>query len=222
MDPLAPPEPESLEQTGLPESLVEHLILKILYFRGELYGQDLSDRHWPALQRHPGPGGIAQTAPSRANQKIPRRGQRGISVRAHRSRPRPRPGAPRIQPVFRTRARPAPSVRQHGAPATPARGLAYQRSLGQSFQGHGPDREHPAPDRARHQRRQLSPAPRQARRRQNLPHRISRQPRHRPHLPALCHRVPGQHCPALRSHLPPARGCRPGALRLNRLHRALL
>jgi hypothetical protein len=43
MDPLAPPEPESLEQTGLAESVVEHLILKILYFRGELYGQDLSD-----------------------------------------------------------------------------------------------------------------------------------------------------------------------------------
>src|SRR5271157_894392 len=38
----APPEPESLEQTGLPESMVEHLILKILYFRGELFGQDLS------------------------------------------------------------------------------------------------------------------------------------------------------------------------------------
>src|SRR5579883_1523881 len=42
-DPLAPPEPESLEQTGLAESVLEHLILKILYFRGELYGQDLSN-----------------------------------------------------------------------------------------------------------------------------------------------------------------------------------
>jgi hypothetical protein len=39
---IAPLEPGSLEGTGLPESLVEHLILKILYFRGELYGQDLS------------------------------------------------------------------------------------------------------------------------------------------------------------------------------------
>ena len=37
-----PLEPESLEETGLPESLVEQLILKILYFRGELFGQDLS------------------------------------------------------------------------------------------------------------------------------------------------------------------------------------
>jgi len=37
-----PPEPESLEQTGLPESLVEQLILKLLYFRGDLFGQDLS------------------------------------------------------------------------------------------------------------------------------------------------------------------------------------
>src|SRR5580658_9825668 len=37
----APAEPESLDQTGLGATLVEHLILKILYFRGELYGQDL-------------------------------------------------------------------------------------------------------------------------------------------------------------------------------------
>jgi len=36
------PEPESLEQTGLTESLIEQLIVKILYFRGDLYGQDLS------------------------------------------------------------------------------------------------------------------------------------------------------------------------------------
>ncbi|HWC97372.1 MAG TPA: hypothetical protein VG456_11495 [Candidatus Sulfopaludibacter sp.] len=39
---FAPPEPESLQQTGLPESLIEQLIVKILYFRGDLYGQDLS------------------------------------------------------------------------------------------------------------------------------------------------------------------------------------
>ena len=37
----APAEPESLEQTGLGATLLEHLIIKILYFRGELYGQDL-------------------------------------------------------------------------------------------------------------------------------------------------------------------------------------
>ena len=37
-----PREPESLEQTGLAPTTVEHLILKILYFSGELYGQDLS------------------------------------------------------------------------------------------------------------------------------------------------------------------------------------
>src|SRR5947209_19380283 len=40
---VPPPEPESVEQTGLPETALEHLILKILYFRGELYGQDLSN-----------------------------------------------------------------------------------------------------------------------------------------------------------------------------------
>src|ERR1700690_1608380 len=39
---IAPPEPGSLQETGLAESLVEHIILKILYFRGELYGQELS------------------------------------------------------------------------------------------------------------------------------------------------------------------------------------
>ena len=37
-----PREPECLEQAGLPESLVEQLIFKILYFRGDMYGQDLS------------------------------------------------------------------------------------------------------------------------------------------------------------------------------------
>ncbi len=39
---IGPLEPETLEQTGLPETTIEHLILKILYFRGELYGQELS------------------------------------------------------------------------------------------------------------------------------------------------------------------------------------
>jgi len=38
-----PREPESIEETGLGETTIEHLILKILYFRGELYGQDLSN-----------------------------------------------------------------------------------------------------------------------------------------------------------------------------------
>jgi hypothetical protein len=41
-EPLAPPEPESVEQTGLAESTLEQLVFKILYFRGDLYGQDLS------------------------------------------------------------------------------------------------------------------------------------------------------------------------------------
>jgi hypothetical protein len=39
---IAPPLPQSVEQTGLPESVIEQLLLKILYFRGDLYGQDLS------------------------------------------------------------------------------------------------------------------------------------------------------------------------------------
>jgi predicted ATPase with chaperone activity len=40
--PFAPKEPETLVETGLPASAVESLILKILYYRGDLYGQDLS------------------------------------------------------------------------------------------------------------------------------------------------------------------------------------
>ena len=40
--PFAPKEPETLAETGLPASTVESLILKILYYRGDLYGQDLS------------------------------------------------------------------------------------------------------------------------------------------------------------------------------------
>jgi hypothetical protein len=39
---FAPKEPETLAETGLPASTVESLILKIIYFRGDLYGQDLS------------------------------------------------------------------------------------------------------------------------------------------------------------------------------------
>jgi hypothetical protein len=40
--PFAPKEPASLEETGLPESAIEQLILKILYYRGDLYGHHLS------------------------------------------------------------------------------------------------------------------------------------------------------------------------------------
>jgi predicted ATPase with chaperone activity len=39
---LSPREPGSLEDTGLAESVVERLILNILYSQGDLYGQDLS------------------------------------------------------------------------------------------------------------------------------------------------------------------------------------
>jgi len=39
----APPEPATIEESGLSESVIEHLILKFLYFRGEMYGKDLSD-----------------------------------------------------------------------------------------------------------------------------------------------------------------------------------
>jgi hypothetical protein len=38
----APEEPQSIAEAGLAESLIESLVLKALYFRGELYGRDLS------------------------------------------------------------------------------------------------------------------------------------------------------------------------------------
>jgi predicted ATPase with chaperone activity len=41
-EPQLPREPASLEDTGLAESTLERLILNTLYFRGDLYGQDLS------------------------------------------------------------------------------------------------------------------------------------------------------------------------------------
>jgi DNA-binding MarR family transcriptional regulator len=39
---VVPPVPESIEEIGIPSSMVEHLILKYLYFRGELVGRDIS------------------------------------------------------------------------------------------------------------------------------------------------------------------------------------
>ena len=41
-DAIVPPVPETLDETGLPGSMIEHLILKLLYSRGELTGRDLS------------------------------------------------------------------------------------------------------------------------------------------------------------------------------------
>ena len=39
---IVPPVPESIEETGITASLVEQLILKYLYFRGELVGRDIA------------------------------------------------------------------------------------------------------------------------------------------------------------------------------------
>jgi hypothetical protein len=41
-EPTTPPVPETLEDAGLPGSMLEQLILKMLYARGELLGRDLS------------------------------------------------------------------------------------------------------------------------------------------------------------------------------------
>ena len=40
---IAPPVPESLEDSGIPATIVEHLVLKYLYFRGELVGRDIAN-----------------------------------------------------------------------------------------------------------------------------------------------------------------------------------
>ena len=40
-DLVVPPVPEGIADTGVPGSLIEQLIIKILYFRGELLGRDL-------------------------------------------------------------------------------------------------------------------------------------------------------------------------------------
>jgi predicted ATPase with chaperone activity len=39
---IVPPVPESLEELGIPQAIVEQLILKYLYFRGELMGRDIA------------------------------------------------------------------------------------------------------------------------------------------------------------------------------------
>src|SRR5580704_11541453 len=41
-DAITPPVPESIEETGIPPAIIEHLILKYLYFRGELLGREIS------------------------------------------------------------------------------------------------------------------------------------------------------------------------------------
>lgn len=38
---VVPPVPESIADTGIPPAIIEHLILKYLYFRGELLGRDI-------------------------------------------------------------------------------------------------------------------------------------------------------------------------------------
>ncbi len=41
-DAITPPVPESIEDTGIPATMIEQLILKLLYFRGELMGRELA------------------------------------------------------------------------------------------------------------------------------------------------------------------------------------
>src|SRR5215471_9672415 len=41
-DPFVPPVPETIDETGLPASHLEQLIVKILYFQGDTVGRELS------------------------------------------------------------------------------------------------------------------------------------------------------------------------------------
>lgn len=40
--PVVPPIPDSIEEAGIPASIIEHLVLKYLYFRGEMVGRDIA------------------------------------------------------------------------------------------------------------------------------------------------------------------------------------
>ncbi len=42
-DPIVPPVPESIADTGIPQAIIEQLVLKYLYFRGELVGRDIGN-----------------------------------------------------------------------------------------------------------------------------------------------------------------------------------
>ncbi len=41
-DAIVPPVPESIEETGIPPAIIEHLVLKYLYFRGEMLGREIA------------------------------------------------------------------------------------------------------------------------------------------------------------------------------------
>jgi hypothetical protein len=47
---FVPPAPQDMAETGLAESLVEDLILKTIYARGEIVGRDLAAAVWAAVQ----------------------------------------------------------------------------------------------------------------------------------------------------------------------------
>ncbi|HYK18534.1 MAG TPA: hypothetical protein VEV37_10960, partial [Bryobacteraceae bacterium] len=40
---IVPPIPETVDESGIPASILEHLMLKLLYTRGEMLGRDLSE-----------------------------------------------------------------------------------------------------------------------------------------------------------------------------------
>lgn len=41
-EPILPPVPETIEHTGIPQGMIEQLILKALYYKGEVIGRDLA------------------------------------------------------------------------------------------------------------------------------------------------------------------------------------
>ena len=96
---VTPREPESLEETGLAESTVEQPILSILYFRGELYGQDLSTAiglRFSVIQD------IVESLKLRHHLHMKRSmgmGNVGSGARSHRIGPRPRARISGVQSI---------------------------------------------------------------------------------------------------------------------------
>ena len=71
-----PPPPQGLAETGLSTSVIEQLILKFLYFRGELMSSDLSRGHRLDVQLHQRDDRRIQVSTADSGKKVTR-------IRAH-------------------------------------------------------------------------------------------------------------------------------------------
>ena len=177
-----PVAPSTLDETGLPESLIEQLLLKILYFRGELYGQDLSTAiglrfsviqeivealklsHHLQVKRSMGMGNVGSVfALTESGRELARQYLESNQY----SGPAPVPAEQYTEIVRRQRQRD---------------GWLTQGSARQGLPWNGAHRIHPQADRSGRQRGQFAAALWQARRWKNVSHRIAGQSRYRADL----------------------------------------